>query len=109
MDEIYEVAFGLILNSGNSKAKSLLAIESAREYEFEEAESLVKEAQEELRLAHKTQTDLIQGEAQGNKTEMNILMVHAQDHLTTAMIMINQAEEFINIYKILNKLLKEEK
>lgn len=108
MDEIYEVAFGLILNSGNSKAKSLLAIESAREYKFEEAETLLKEAQEELRLAHKTQTELIQGEAQGSKTEMNILMVHAQDHLTTAMIMINQAEEFINVYKIISKLLKEE-
>lgn len=109
MDETYEIAFGLILNAGNSKAKSLLAIESAREYKFEEAESLLKEAQEDLKLAHKTQTELIQGEAQGNKTEMNILMVHGQDHLTTAMIMLNQAEEFINIYKILSKLLKEEK
>ena len=35
--DLYEMAFGLILNAGNSKSKSLMAIETAREFEFEEA------------------------------------------------------------------------
>lgn len=106
--DLYETAFGLILNAGNAKSKSMMAIESAREYEFEEAESLLKEAREDLRNAHQTQTDLIQQEARGEKQELSLIMVHAQDHLTTAMIMVDQAEEFIHIYKLLSKVINKE-
>ena len=104
--DLYEMAFGLILNAGNSKSKSLMAIETAREFEFEEAENLVAEAEEDLRAAHQTHTNLIQSEARGEKMELNLIMVHAQDHLTTAMIMIDQAREFINLYKLIYDLKK---
>ena len=104
--DLYEMAFGLILNAGNSKSKSLMAIETAREFEFEEAENLVAEAEEDLRAAHQTQTNLIQSEARGEKMELNLIMVHAQDHLTTAMIMIDQAREYINLYKLIYDLKK---
>ena len=104
--DLYEMAFGLILNAGNSKSKSLMAIETAREFEFEEAENLVAEAEEDLRAANQTQTNLIQSEARGEKMELNLIMVHAQDHLTTAMIMIDQAREFINLYKLIYDLMK---
>ena len=106
--EMYETAFGLILNAGNSKSKSMMAIEEARDYNFAEAEALIKEAREDLRLAHQTQTELIQGEARGEKQEVSLMMVHAQDHLTTAMMMADQAEEFLNIYRLLSSLLKKE-
>lgn len=109
MNESYETAFGLILNAGNSKSKSLMAIEAARELNFEEAQALLIEAQEDLHLAHQSQTDLIQSEAKGEGKEINIMMVHAQDHLTTAMIMVDQAKEFIHIYRILEKIIKEDK
>ena len=104
--DLYEMAFGLILNAGNSKSKSMMAIEAAREFEFEEAEKLVAEAEEDLRAAHQTQTDLIQGEARSEKMDLNLIIVHAQDHLTTAMIMIDQANEFINLYRLISELKK---
>lgn len=104
MENKYEVSFELILNAGNSKSKSLMAIECAREFNFEEAEKLVKEAADDLKSAHKSQTELIQGEARGEKQEINVILIHAQDHLTTAMIMLEQAKEFINVYKILSEL-----
>lgn len=107
MVDLYEVAFGLILNAGNSKSNSLMSIEASREFNFEEAEELIKQAEEELHLAHQTQTELIQNEASGEKSEVNIILVHAQDHLTTAMIMIEQAKEFNHIYKLLSKLLSK--
>lgn len=106
--DMYETAFTLILNAGNSKSKSLMAIEEARDFNFEEAENLIKEAREDLKAAHQTQTELIQGEARGEKSELSLILVHAQDHLTTAMIMIDQAEEFLNIYRLLSKVIKKE-
>lgn len=108
MADIFETSFGLILNAGNSKSKSMMAIEAAREFDFEEADKLVKEAEEDLRLAHQTQTDLIQGEARGEKSEVSVILVHSQDHLTTAMIMLDQAKEFINVYQMLSKILSKE-
>lgn len=106
--DTYETTFTLILNAGNSKSKSLMAIEEARDFNFDEAASLIKEAREDLRSAHQTQTELIQGEARGEKSELSLILVHAQDHLTTAMIMIDQAEEFLNIYRLLSKVIKKE-
>ena len=106
--DTYEMSFGLILNAGNSKSKSLMAIEEAREFNFEEAEKLIEEAQADLKSAHQMQTDLIQGEARGEKSEVNIILVHAQDHLTSAMLMIDQAREFVNVYKLLSKVLPKE-
>lgn len=104
MNDSYETSFGLILNAGNSKSKSLMAIEAAREFDFDEALSLIKEAQEDLRKAHQTQTDLIQAEAKGEGADINIILIHAQDHLTTAMILSDLAVEFVNIYRGLQQL-----
>lgn len=105
MDENkYNTAFELILNAGNSKSQSLLALEAAREFDFEEAEKCLKEAAEELRAAHKAQIDMIQQEAQGNPVELNIILVHAQDHLTMAMMAKDFTEEFVNLYKVISEL-----
>lgn len=99
MEIDYELSFNLILNAGNSKNYSQQAIESAKIGDFTEALTLIDKANKELNIAHHTQTSLIQGEAQGNKVDVNIMLVHAQDHLTSAMIIRDLAEEFIDVYK----------
>ena len=105
MDEnIYNLPFELILSAGNSKSHSLLSIESARQFNFEEAEKCLEEAEKELLAAHKVQSGMIQQEAQGNPTEVNVILVHAQDHLAMAMMAKDFAEEFVNIYKIIAEL-----
>lgn len=99
-----ETSFNLILNAGNAKSKGLMAIESAREFKFEEAEAFVEEAKGDLRVAHHSQTTLIQGEAKGVMPDFSILLVHAQDHLSSAITVLDFAKEFINIYKILENI-----
>ncbi|SEU06311.1 PTS lactose/cellobiose transporter subunit IIA [Lacrimispora sphenoides] len=104
MDENYAVAFQLIMNAGNSKSLSMMAMESAREFNFEEAEKYLKEAELEMRSAHQSQIDLIQQEAQGNPVDVNIILVHAQDHLTMAMMAKDQAAEILNLYRMIKDL-----
>ena len=66
MDETkYAKAFELIMNAGNAKSLALMAVESAREFDFEEAQKQLKESQQEFHLAHQAQSDMIQGEANG--------------------------------------------
>ena len=44
----YDIAFELIANAGDSKSESLMAIEAAREFNFEEANSQLEIATEKL-------------------------------------------------------------
>lgn len=105
MDENkYAAAFDLILNAGNAKSKALMAVEAAREFDFTEAESCLKEAEADMRKAHQAQLEMIQKEAGGDPVEVNIILVHAQDHLTMAIMAHDNAEEFINLYKMIHEL-----
>ena len=105
MDEAkYATAFELIMNAGNAKSLALMAIEAAREFDFEEAEKDLKESAEEFHLAHQAQSDMIQGEANGNPVELSIVLVHAQDHLTMATMAQDNAQEFINLYRLVKEL-----
>jgi cellobiose PTS system EIIA component len=60
---------------------------------------LLKQSTEELGKAHKFQTQLIQAEADGKSNPVNILLVHAQDHLMTAMTVRDLAAEIVELYK----------
>ena len=99
MEDIYEIAFGLILHAGNSKSKSIQAVNAADKSDFEEAEKLMKEATEELKIAHEVQTKMLQEEANGEEMAMNLIMVHAQDHLAMAMTQKETALQMIRLYK----------
>ncbi len=103
-EEKYEIAFQVIMNAGNSKSSSMMAIEAAREFEFEEAEKFIKEAEKELREAHHSQTELIKQESSGKGVDVNIILVHSQDHLTMAITAKDQAEEFLNMYRMIKEL-----
>ncbi|MGT2785858.1 PTS lactose/cellobiose transporter subunit IIA [Streptococcus merionis] len=97
--DVYEISFELILHAGDAKSKCLMAIESAREEEFEESEQYMAEATESMKLAHKCQMDLIQSEAKGEKVEITVLLVHAQDHLAMALSALDHAKELIEMHK----------
>ena len=45
------------------------------------------------------QTELLVNEANGNKTPVDVLLVHAQDHLMTSMLAVELIKELIEIYK----------
>lgn len=93
------VVFGLITNSGDARSCAMEALKEARLGHFEQAEALLKEADEKLLEAHKTQTALIQAEASGNPVEVNILMIHAQDHLMNAITVKDLAYEIVALSK----------
>ncbi|PRR83191.1 PTS lactose/cellobiose transporter subunit IIA [Clostridium vincentii] len=93
-----EQIMSLIIHSGEARSYSMEAIAAAKEGNIEEADSLIVKADEELGVAHNTQTSLIQAEAGGEKIEMSLLMVHAQDHFMTSMTLKDLAKEIIEIH-----------
>lgn len=94
----YDQAFAIITSAGSSKSNSMMAIRKAREGDFEGAAELLAEADRDLRDAHRAQTDLLTEEARGHAVQLNIILVHAQDHLTGALLVRDLAEEFIHLH-----------
>lgn len=102
-----EVIMSIILNAGDARSKSLLALRAAKDGEFDKAEEYLKSAGESMVLAHKVQTDLIQQEVRGEKQEISLLMVHAQDHLMTAMAIKDMVVELVDYARSLNSMVNK--
>ncbi|EHJ56060.1 hypothetical protein HMPREF9318_02126 [Streptococcus urinalis FB127-CNA-2] len=101
-DELQMAAFEIILNSGNSRTTVHEAFDKMREGDYEAAEKLLDDANEELLLAHNAQTKLLQEYASGTEIKIEIIMVHAQDHLMTTMTLREVALEMLALYKKVN-------
>lgn len=101
-----ESVMSLIMHSGEAKSNAFEAIQKAKKSLFEEAHEKLKAADEALVLAHKSQTAMLTQEAQGEKIELSLLMVHAQDHLMTSLTFIDLAKEVVAVYERLNQMVK---
>ncbi|WP_159721372.1 PTS cellobiose transporter subunit IIA [Enterococcus sp. CSURQ0835] len=92
-------AFEIILHSGDARAVIHQAFAAMREQAFATAEEQLIEANEKILQAHKSQTQLLKEYANGTKIEMEIIMVHAQDHLMTTMTLLEVAQEMKFLYQ----------
>lgn len=99
-----EIIFGLIVNGGNARSNSMLAMKLAKQGKIEAARDKIKEADNDLQKAHEIQTNLIQEEAAGTKTEISLLMIHGQDHLMNAMTVRDLANEMIGVCEELQEI-----
>lgn len=100
-----EIIMQLIVNGGEARSHSMEAIRYAKTGDLLNAKRAIGKAEEFLEKAHDIQTNLIQEEAAGNKTEVSLLMVHAQDHLMNAMTVKDLAQELVDIYDNVCKLI----
>lgn len=96
------LVMNLIVDAGSAKSFAMQAIALAKAGEFTAAEQALEDANSEMMKAHRVQTDLIQNEAKGNKTEIDLFMVHAQDHVMTAILAKDLAGEMVELYKKIN-------
>lgn len=99
------IIFEIISQGGTAKGLAYEALEAAEKGDYEKSEQLLKEADEALLQAHNIQTQIIQAEAAGDKTEVSVLFVHAQDHLMTAIEAKTLIEHIIKLHKKLDSRL----
>lgn len=97
-DEKYEVAFEIIACAGDAKSLALMAIEEARNGNFEQAEKSGRSKRADGQGARCAERYAAE-RSSGKSVELNIVLIHAEDHLTMAIMSIDFAEEFIELYK----------
>ncbi|MDU1829441.1 MULTISPECIES: PTS lactose/cellobiose transporter subunit IIA [Anaerococcus] len=103
-EQIYETAFKIIVHAGESRSLSSEAMDAIENCKFDKANELLDKANQEFLQCHKIQTDLLTAEANGESSEVNIILVHSQDHLTMATMAMDNAKRYMNVYKKLEKL-----
>lgn len=93
------IAMNIIAGSGETRSLCIEALREAKEDNFDRAENLLKDAENAIHDAHKAQMDLLVQEANGEKAELSILLIHAQDHFMTSLLALDLAREIIELHK----------
>ncbi|MFC3396294.1 PTS lactose/cellobiose transporter subunit IIA [Brenneria rubrifaciens] len=88
----------LIVKSGETRSCSMEALRSARRGEWEQVDQLLKMAAMALSKAQLIQKRFIGGQDK-EKTPLDLIVVHAQDHLMNAILCRELAEEIIALRK----------
>lgn len=99
MEGIELTCYQIISSAGMAKGSYLEAIDCAGDGKFEEAEAKIQEGNEFIIQGHSAHAAMIQEEAAGNKTEIVLLLVHAEDQFMSAETFKILAEKFIALNK----------
>ena len=102
-----QISFKIISLAGDAFAKLIEALRMAKKGELQQVETLINEAKEQVNEAHNVQTDLIVKEAQGEKAEFSVLLIHAQDTLMNTILTMTLVEEMIGMYMDLKKQIED--
>ncbi|MGJ0637526.1 PTS lactose/cellobiose transporter subunit IIA [Xenorhabdus bovienii] len=89
----------LLVHAGSARSSALMALQQAKAGDFQQAEMLMEEARQETCAAHAIQTKLIGLDEGCGKLPINLITVHAQDHLMNAMVIQDLASNMIDLYQ----------
>lgn len=103
MEGMEMTCFEIISNVGMARGSYIEAIDLATEGRFEEAEAKIEEGNTFFAKGHDAHTDLVQKEAAGERTEIILILVHAEDQLMSAESFKILAEKFIAVNKKIYK------
>ena len=99
VEELQVAAFEIILHSGTARSDIHEAFTLMRSGDYEQAGEKLENANTSLVEAHNAQTELLQQYASGIEIKIEIIMVHAQDHLMTTMTLLELTKEMLELYK----------
>lgn len=99
--DIPTVAMDVILNAGDGRMCIDKAMEAMAALDFDAAEKHLEDAEQKILAAHRSQTEMIQREAAGEKVEFSILFVHSQDTLMTIAAELHMAKKMLPVVKAL--------
>lgn len=97
------IAFEIIAHSGDGRTLIHEAFALMRNGEYDKAKEKLDEAQQTINKAHQAQTELLYAYANDESVKIEIIMVHAQDHMMTTMTLREVALEMLYLYEKSNR------
>lgn len=102
MEGIELVSFQIISAVGTARSMYIEAIQLAKNKKFDEAFEQLDAGKKVFVEGHKAHATLVMNEANGEKTDITLLLMHAEDQLMSAESFGIIAREFIELYQTLN-------
>lgn len=96
---VQEISFSLVATAGQVRSLAFEALKAAKIGDFARADELMEQSEAASLEAHHVQTSLLSDEASGEHVPVDILLVHAQDHLMTSMLAQELIREIICLRK----------
>jgi PTS system cellobiose-specific IIA component len=94
-----KIIMELIVHAGEARSLAMEAVKKARAGMFENAGEKLRESEEEIRLAHISQTGILEGRMSKSSMRISMLMVHGLDQMMNAVTVLDMAREFVDLYK----------
>lgn len=94
----------LIINAGESRSMAMQALRAAKQGEWQEVDCLLQGAADAAKRAHDVQTMLIGMDEGCGKVPVNLILVHAQDHIMTSMLAREMIAELIEVQRQLQNV-----
>ncbi len=99
MEGIELIAFQIISAVGTARSMYIEAIQEAKRGNIAAARQMVEEGSQVFLEGHHAHAELIQKEASGEASQINLLLMHAEDQLMSADAFKIIADEFIDLYE----------
>ncbi|MDF9824634.1 PTS system cellobiose-specific IIA component [Breznakia sp. PF5-3] len=99
MEGLELTCFQIISNVGGARSCFIEAIQQAKAKDFEKAQKSIEEGEAFFTEGHHAHAQLIQSEANGELSNITLLLIHAEDQLMSAEAFKILANEFIDVYK----------
>ncbi|MDR1234759.1 MAG: PTS lactose/cellobiose transporter subunit IIA [Mycoplasmataceae bacterium] len=97
-----QVSLQVIAHSGDAKGKIMEALQNAKALKYEQATKLLQDAEKDLILAEKAHMEVVVKETQGDKLQIPLLLIHAEDQMLTTQTLLLVVQELIELYKKIN-------
>lgn len=104
-----ELIINIIVTAGEAKSCALAAIAEAKALNWLGAEQKLLAAQDAYRLCHEIQTQFISQDGGCGQIEVSLILVHAQDHVTSALLVQELAKEIIDLHRLIHHSIDKER
>lgn len=98
-NDLQMLGFEIVAYSGDARSSLLGLLKEVRVGNFSNVKDKLQEADENLKLAHNAQTQVLSNEANGEDLELGFIFIHGQDHLMTTLLLRDLVQDFIELYQ----------
>ncbi|MGM0173714.1 PTS lactose/cellobiose transporter subunit IIA [Enterococcus sp. DIV0800] len=98
-EELQMLGFEIVAYSGDARSTLMTLLKEIRGGNFANVDKALKESDENLKLAHKAQTQVLSNEASGEDLDLGFIFIHGQDHLMTTLLLRDLVQDFIELYQ----------
>ena len=98
-EELSMLGFEIVAYAGDARSSLMTLLKEVRSGNFDNVEKYLKEADENLNLAHNSQTKILAQEASGEQLDIGFIFIHGQDHLMTTLLLRELVQDFVELYK----------